>query len=214
MPAKRKYNVKGTNDFIVLAAIFFFLCLWAVKDAWFPSEKVLKKHPLEVMATFEVDGTVEKVMVEVGDTVAEEQVIAKLRSDRIAVDYEKAKSDFTEKKKKHGMMALARKNAENNGVSEQGYADIVKSEEEALAAREEAHAKVKELKTKIDSAVLLSSVKGKVLEVKVGTHSMVAAGDDAILIKPSDHFYPFNKSLAIFSFFAFWTFLAIHILAR
>ncbi|QBG46476.1 efflux RND transporter periplasmic adaptor subunit [Verrucomicrobia bacterium S94] len=267
MPAKRKYNVKGTNDFIVLAAIFFFLCLWAIKDAWFPSEKVLRKHPLEMMATFEVDGTVEDVLVEVGDSVGEGQVIARLRSDRIAEEYEKAKKEFTEKRKKHQMMELARKNAEKNGVSDQGYADIVKSEEEALAAREKAHARVTELKNKIDSAVLLSPTKGKVVEIRVGAHTMVdrvpaefdgtvaldkesrkitvtgadgqlqeftagdtqvfkvhdgdevAAGDvlaadAAVLIDPKDHFYLFNKSLAIFSFFAFWTFLAIHILGR
>lgn len=267
MPAKRKYNVKGTNDFIVLAAIFFFLCLWAIKDAWFPSEKVLKKHPLEMMATFEVDGTVEDVLVEVGDSVGEDQVIARLRSDRIAAEYEKAKTDFTEKRKKHQMMELARKNAEKNGVSDQGYADIVKSEEEARSAREAAHKRVNALKEKIDSAVLLSPTKGKVMEIRVGTHSMVdcipaefsgtvavekdarkitltgadgrlqefvaddgqvfkvhtgdevvegdvLAADAAVLIDPKDHFYLFNKSLAIFSFFAFWTFLAIHILAR
>ncbi|MDZ8120068.1 hypothetical protein [Pontiella agarivorans] len=267
MPAKRKYNVKGTNDFIVLAAIFFFLCLWAIKDAWFPSEKVLRKHPREMMATFEEDGTVEDVLVEVGDSVAEDQVIARLRSDRIAAEYEKAKIDFTEKRKKHQMMELARKNAEKNGVSEQGYADILKSEEQARVAREEAHATVNALKEKIDSSVLLSPTKGKVMEIRVGTHTMVdsvpaefggtvavdkearkitvsgangqlqewvaadaqvlkvhdgdtveqgdvLAADPAILINPKDHFYLFNKSLAIFSFFAFWTFLAIHILGR
>jgi len=214
MPSKRRYNIKGTNDFIVLAAIFFFLGLWAVKDAWYPSEKVLKKHPLEVVASFDTDGSVDQVLVSVGDAVGEEQVLAQLRSDKVAVEYEKAKADYTEKKKKHAMMDLARKNGEKNGISETGYNDILTSIEKSKAEMDEALKVVTELKAQIDSADLKSTIKGKVKEIMVGTHTMVKAGDPAIIIDPKDHFYLFNKSLAIFSFFAFWAFLAIHILAR
>lgn len=31
--------------FILSTAPFVFFCLWAIKDGWFPSEKVLMKHP-------------------------------------------------------------------------------------------------------------------------------------------------------------------------
>ena len=31
--------------FILGTAPFLFLCLWAIKDAWFPSEIVMQKHP-------------------------------------------------------------------------------------------------------------------------------------------------------------------------
>ncbi len=214
MPAKRRYNVKGTNDFIVLAAIFFFLCLWAVKDAWYPSEKVLKKHPLEVTASFETDGAVDKILADEGDAVGEQQVIATLRDDRLTVSYEKAKDSYTEKKKKFAMMDLARKNAENNGVSEEGYAEIIQSVQESKAAMDEALKTVTELKMQLDASVLKSPAKGKVKEILAGTHTMVKAGDPVVVIDPKDHFYLFNKSLAIFSFFAFWVFLALHILAR
>ena len=67
MPVKRKYNIKGTNDFLVLALILFFLCLWAIKDAWYPSAKVLKKHPREVVAAFDARGSVGEILVDVGD---------------------------------------------------------------------------------------------------------------------------------------------------
>ncbi len=214
MPAKRKYNIKGTNDFLVLGLIFFFLCLWAVKDAWYPSEKVLKKHPREVIASFETAGSVEKVFVKVGDSIGEEQLLARLRSDKVAVDYDEAKTIYTDAKKKHAMMALAMKNSEKNGVSEQGYEEIQNRFDMSQVALDEALAKVTKLRTAMDSSDLKSSGKGEVLEIKVGTHSMVKAGDAAIIIDPKDHFYLFNKSLAIFSFFAFWVFLAIHILAR
>jgi hypothetical protein len=48
----------------------------------------------------------------------------------------------------------------------------------------------------------------------VSAYSQVKAGDPVLVIDPKDHFYLFNKSLAIFSFMAFWVFLAIHLLAR
>ena len=34
----------------------------------------------------------------------------------------------------------------------------------------------------------------------------VQAGETVMVLEPSDSFYLFNKSLAVFSFFAFWIF--------
>ena len=81
MPRLRRYNVKGTNDFLVIAGIFFLLCIWAVKDGWFPSEGTLEKHPPTVDASFEVDGTIEKLRVKVGDNVVKDQALAVLRGN-------------------------------------------------------------------------------------------------------------------------------------
>jgi multidrug resistance efflux pump len=214
MPAKRRYNIKGTNDFLVLGGIFFFLCLWAIKDAWFPSAKVLKKHPLSIEVAFEVAGAVEKVHVAVGDPVAEKQLLANLRRDRLGVEYEEAKSAYTAANKKHAMMQLAHNNANKNGASDDGISNIKESLDAAKAAMDEALAQVTELRKALDSSELLSPSKGEVKEIKVHAHSMVEAGETAMILNPKDHFYLFNKSLAIFSFFAFWIFLAIHILAR
>lgn len=266
MPAKRKYNIKGTNDFLVLALIFFFLCLWAIKDAWYPSDKVLKKHPREIVAAFGVSGSVAEVLVSEGDSVGEKMVLAKLRSTQIQEEFDAAKAEYTEAKKKHAVMELALKNANKNGASDDGLANIEASVAEAKEAKDAIYAKVQELKLALDNSELKSPAKGKVSEILVKTHSMVktmpaekggvvtigkegavsVAGDDgevsefmapegmtciiknegsvkegavmfsdvAIRLDPKDHFYLFNKSLAIFSFFAFWVFLAVHILAR
>jgi multidrug resistance efflux pump len=214
MPAKRSYNIKGTNDFLVLGIIFFFLGIWAIKDAWFPSDKVLKKHPMEMAVSFETAGAIEKIYVNEGDSVVEEQVIAKLRSDRMAVDYEEAKDAFTNAKNKYTLMTVSLKNAKEGGASEQGILDIQERVVVAKTAMDEALAQVTELRVAMDSTELKSPSKGKVMEVMVGTHTMVEPGDVVLKIDPKDHFYLFNKSLAIFSFFAFWIFLAIHILAR
>ena len=214
MPAKRRYNIKGTNDFLVLAGIFFFLCLWSVKDAWYPSPKVLKKHPLEVAISFEVAGAVEKVHVAVGDSIAEKQVLASLRRDRIEVEYGEAKTAYTAARKKHSMMDLASKNAVKNGASDDGIAGIDERLAVAKVAMGEALARVEGLRDAMDSSELLSPAKGEVKEVRILPHSMVEVGESVIVLDPKDHFFLFNKSLAIFSFFAFWIFLAIHILAR
>ncbi|MDF7807280.1 efflux RND transporter periplasmic adaptor subunit [Pontiellaceae bacterium B12219] len=213
MPAKRSYNIKGTNDFLVLGVIFFFLCIWAIKDAWFPSDKVLKKHPLEMAVSFETAGSIDKIFVDEGDSVTEEQVIAKLRSDRMAVEYEAAKDAYTKAKNKYTMMTVAMKNAKE-GASEQGLAEIQERAAVAKKTMDESLAKVTELRVAMDSTELKSPTKGKVMEVMVGAHTLVEPGDVVLKIDPKDHFYLFNKSLAIFSFFAFWIFLAIHILAR
>ncbi|WP_372807571.1 hypothetical protein [Pontiella sp.] len=214
MPAKRKYNIKGTNDFLVLAGIFFFLCLWAIKDAWYPSDKVLKKHPREVAVAFEVAGAVASVNVAVGDSVSEKTLLASLRRDHIEADFEKAKNDYTSAKNQHSRMELAYKNAVNNGATDAGVAERKESVARTKASMDEALARVTELRKAMDLTELLSPSKGKVKEIMVQAHSMVEVGEPALLLDPKDHFYLFNKSLSIFSFFAFWIFLAIHILAR
>lgn len=214
MPTKRQYNVKGTNDFMVLAAIFFFLCLWAIKDAWFPSEKVVKKHPSEIPVTFSVAGSVEKVLVKVGDTIGEDQLLAKLRTDRFSVEYEDAKDVFTEAKITFAEVEHQLKSAEEKGTTGEDLAEIKTRVETAHAEMDNALKLVTELKASIDDAELIATSKGTIKEVKIGPHSMVDVDEVVMVIDPKDHFYLFNKSLAIFSFIAFWAFLAIHILAR
>ncbi len=214
MPSKRKYNVKGTNDLLVLAAIFFFLGIWAIKDAWFPSDKVLKKHPSEIVASFSTAGSVEKVFVRAGDSIGEKQVLAKLRTDKVNLDYEAAKAAYTESKKQFAILNQDFKKAAENGISSEGIATFEEQLKVAKAAQEESLAKVTELRAVIDASELLAESKGAIKEIKIETHSMVKADEAVMIIDPKDHFYLFNKSLAIFSFFAFWVFLAIHILAR
>ncbi len=214
MPAKREYNVKGTNDFLILAAIFFFLCLWAVKDAWFPSEKVLKKHPLKVDVVFAVSGTVKDVKVGVGDPVGENELLAELRSDRVAVEYDKAKEAYTEAKNKH--MELEKELAQGSGSagSSDAAPDLQTRLETSQQTMDEALANVEELRNVLDSSELKAPSKGTVQKVLIAPHTMVAAEQTAFIINPKDHFYTFNKSLTVFSFILFWVFLAVHILAR
>lgn len=38
----RKFDVQGTRSFYYSSLILLGLCLWAVKDGWFPSEDMVK----------------------------------------------------------------------------------------------------------------------------------------------------------------------------
>lgn len=214
MASKRKYNIKGTNDFLVLAGICFFMCLWAVKDAWYPSDKVLRKHPMEVAASFETDGSVETVLVIAGDSVSKDQVLAKLRRDRRNAEFKDAKSAYTEAKKEHAMLEVSVGNAVKNGASAQGISDM----EQRCAMAEEHMAelliKVNDLRVAMESSDLLSPATGTVIDVRASVHSLVESGETVVLIDPKDHFYAFNKSLAIGCFILFWVFLFFHILGR
>ncbi|VGO22972.1 efflux RND transporter periplasmic adaptor subunit [Pontiella sulfatireligans] len=214
MPAERKYNIKGTNDFIVLAAIFFFLCLWAVKDAWFPSPNVMEKHPREVVAAFEISGAIGQMHVQEGDAIGEKQLLAVLRRVTMQKKFDMAKKGYTEAKDHHAMLEAAVRNAEKNGASDGGIADLKKNLSSTETAMNAALAEVTEQREMLDSTELKSPSKGVVKELKAFTHSQVDAGETVVVINPKDHFYLFNKSLAIFSFFAFWIFLGIHVLAR
>ncbi len=200
MPVKRKYNVKGAKDFLVLAIIFFFVGLWAIKDAWFPSEKVLKKHPQEVQVSFETSGSIENIFVKVGDVVGKDRVLANFRTDRMLLEYDEAKATYTEKKTLFTKM-------EREAKSPEVQARLIA----AQVAMDEALAGVTTLRVAIDSSELLSPVKGAIKEIQINTHSVVEAGQQVITLDPKDHFYLFNKSLAVFCFFSFLAFLAVHI---
>ncbi len=213
MSAKRKYNIKGSRDFIVLAGIFFFICLWAVKDAWYPSDKVVEKHPLVLLASFDTGGLVDQLLVEEGDSVVETQVLAKLRTVKMNEEFDEAKKGYITAKNKHTLMDEALRNAEKNGVGSDGIVELKQNQMDAQSAMATALEQVNSIRARIDAADLLATGKGVVTDVQVLLYDQVEAGETVFVIDPKDHFYLFNKSLAIFSFFAFWVFLGVHIFA-
>lgn len=98
--AKSRFNIKGTKDFLVAAVFCGAICIWAIRDAWFPPESVLEKHPLEVPVAFEVPGVVKSINVKVGEKVEGRMTLATLyeASYQEAVDeaqaaFEKAKEE-------------------------------------------------------------------------------------------------------------------------
>ena len=213
MANRRKYNIKGSKDFIVLAGIFFFLCLWSIKDAWYTSPKKLKEHPHEVMASFETSGSIGHLHLKQGDPVNENQLIAELRSVKKKEEFAAAKEAYKAAKQRHALADEALRNAVKNGGDSSRLAELSKERDDAKAAMDAALAEVDAARDRIDACRLLSPSKGVVKEVRVAVYDQVEAGEPVMVIDPKDHFYLFNKSLAIFSFIAFWVFLGIHILA-
>ncbi len=214
MPVKRKYNVKGTKDFIVLAGIFFFLCLWAVKDAWYPSPKVMEKHPIEMNASFELAGLIEQLPVAEGDSIVEGQVLAELRRVTLEEKFETSKKAYATAKEKHTLADGALRDAVKSGASSEGIAELKQNRIDAQAGMDVALEQVNTLRAKIDSTELLAPSDGVVKELLVSLYGRVDAGETVLVIDTKDHFYLFNKSLAIFSFIAFWVFFGIHVLSR
>ena len=117
-------------------------------------------------------------------------------------ELDEAKNTYTEAKQR-----LNRLSSDSGAESAEATATAQQEMDEALS-------KVEELRLMLDSMEIKSPGKGAVMESFVETHTHVEAGDQVFLIDPQDHFYLFNKSLAIFSFVVFWVFLAIHLLAR
>ena len=70
------------------------------------------------------------------------------------------------------------------------------------------------MRARIDATELHAPDKGVVQDILISVHDQVAAGETVMVIDPGDHFYLFNKSLAILSFIAFWLFLGIHVLTH
>lgn len=206
MPAKREYHVKGTNDYLVLSIIFFFLCIWAVKDAWYPSAKVLKKHPQQLDLAFSVPGTVEKVDVTEGQEIGEDHVLASLRKDETAVAFEKAKNAYTAAKKLHTDLTVAIR----NGGSTNDQQRLVVAQQEM----DQALAKAEDLRNTLEASDLKAPSNGKVLKILVEPHTVVEAGQATMVVDPRDHFYLFNKSLALLSGLLFFVFMAVHFLGQ
>ena len=199
---KRQYKVKSNKDFLIFGCVFFFLCIWAIKDAWFPSDKVLKKHPREIVSSFEMAGQLAKIHVEKGEFVKENSLMAELSSMELEVELNKMKAAYAKERKSNQLLELAIKNGLQNGATKASIDDMRNRKFQAEQKMEELHNSVNSLKDRQEKTKLIAEKNGTVLNVYVGERIQIEAGDSIIKIQPQDNFYVFNQSLAIFSFLA------------
>jgi len=211
MPAGRRYQVKGTKDFLILAGICFFICLWAIKDAWFPSPKVLKKHPVAIEVSFSVPGSLAEIHVQPGDSVMEKQVLAELHKTVQKSKFESAKADYIQLKKEYEEINRNLKIALKEKQNSDRVQKLSTRCEELKAQLEEAEKRAENIREYLAEMDLRSPCKGVVKKVLVNNFSVIKAGEPIMIIAPMDSFYLFNKSLTIVSFFLFWIFFGIHI---
>jgi len=137
-----------------------------------------------------------------------------IRYAKIQEKFDTAKKEYSDAKNQHTLMDEALRNAVKNGASSEGITELKQGRVDAQTAMDAALGEVNDIRAKLDATELRAPGKGVVKKVLVSLHAQVEAGETVIAIDPRDHFYLFNKSLAIFSFIAFWVFLGVHILAQ
>jgi multidrug resistance efflux pump len=202
----RKYkNVQGTNDFLVAAIGLTLLGLWAVRDAWFPTPKILEKHPLTAEVAFEDSGEVDQILVEVGMSISSNAPLLQLSARNLDQQQERV-----EDKLGKAEAELRRLNAAAlagaGGDSESGRLVAEKEEQVKELRRELAGIKQNRLRH-----IIRSEYKGKVQEIRVAQGDGVEADEVAAVINVQDYFYTFNKSLAIGSLLGALVCAIIHI---
>jgi len=177
-----------------MAVFCGFLCLWSVRDAWFPTKKVLEKHPQSIEVAMEVSGVIKSLPLHPGEEFHGNVVLAAIYDDSYREALAMAEADFTAAKEmREGVDAALEK---------------VLSAREALKACSLRNTDIM-METSHGEDVLT----GKVLEhlVKRATH--VNAGDSVLSVQPKDTFYQFNKSLALLSFMGLVAALVFHRIA-
>ena len=207
---KRQYKVKSSKDFLIFGSVFFFLCIWAIKDAWFPSDTVLKKHPREIISSFEMSGQLAKIHVDEGDFVKENSVMAALSSMKLEAELNAKKAAYAKERKSTQLLEVAIKNGVINGATKASIDEMRNRKIQAEEKMEELHNFVNSLKDQQEKTKLIAEKSGTVSNIYVGERIQVEAGDSIIKIHPQDNFYVFNQSLAIFSFFASIFFFVFH----
>ena len=199
--AKKRFKIKGTKDFLVAAVACLFLCLWAVKDAWFPSAKVQEKHPQSLSVSMEVSGIIKSIPVRAGDDIKGEVVLATIYEASYQKAFDEAEAAF--------------KDAEKNDMD--AVADKVKVMLEAKAQL--ASCTLKNTDVQITLHGLDSTLHVEVLDwpadagPEIRSGMSVDVGQSVLFVRPPDTFYIFNQSLAIITFFGMIVSLVLHRMA-
>lgn len=196
MAQKSRFDrIKGTKDFLVAAVVCAFVCLWSIRDAWFPTEKILEKHPQSYPVTVAVSGVVHTIPVKVGEEVSGSEPLLTLGTHA----YKEA---------------VAAAEAASRGAKE-SHSENLQADLDALLKAEE---NLKSTTVACTDFMLETShgtvpLHGKVLQILVKPATQVNAGETVMLIQPTDTFYNFNKTLAILAFVGFITALFFHKIA-
>ena len=171
---------------------------------------MLKKHPREIVSSFEISGKLEKLHVNEGSFVKEGSIIAELSSEDLDKKLNNMKATYLKDKKSADILRVAIKNARENGATKASINEMQDRKNLLESKMKDLEASVKELNEGQDKTRIIAEKNGEVVEIYVGERIQVSAGENILKIIPQDNFYLFNKSLAIFSFFACIFFFVFH----
>lgn len=193
--ARSRFNIKGTKDFLVAAVFCGFLCLWSIRDAWFPTEKVLEKHPQRIPVSMDVSGVVKTVPVEPGQEISTPEVLVTLND-----------TSYRE--------ALAEAEAAFEKAKETQADDVEQKLEAVLEARKNLEACVLRNTDRTHTTSHgEEALRGTVLEIVAPPATYVEAGEPVLYMQPVDTFYAFNKTLAVLTFIGTIAALIFHRIA-
>ncbi len=193
--AKGKFKIQGTKDFLVAAVFCGFLCVWSIRDAWFPTEKVLKKHPHEIPVAFKMSGAIKNIPVKAGDEIQGKITLASLYDDGYRAKVAEAEAVFE-----------AARAAKDPAVEEKREALMkARADLEACTAK---NTDVTWMTTHGEEVL-----RGTVTRILVQPATQIEAGVPVLMIKPTDSFYGFNKTLAVLTFVGMITALIFHRIA-
>ncbi len=194
--SKKRYKIKGTKDFLILAVFCGFICIWSIRDAWFPTKKILKKHPLEIPVAFNVSGVVKSIPVSVGDKIDGKVILASIydtnyreKVTKVEIELEAAKKENTPTAKET-LNVLLQARTDLDACTLQNT-DIIWTNSHGEAG----------------------ALQGEISRILVEPATRVEANEPILMINPHDSFYLFNQSLAIFSFIGVIISLIFHWLA-
>lgn len=190
--AKSRFNIHGTKDFMVAAVFCGFLCIWSIRDAWFPTEKVLTKHPREIAVSFKASGVVKHIAIQPGDEIKGSVTLASLYDEAYRAKVAEAEAAFE-----------AAKAAKDPSV------------EKKLDALMQARADLEACTVENTDITWKSShgeepLRGKVARILVNPATHIEAGAPVLTVSPVDTFYMFNKTLALLSFMGMIVSLLFH----
>jgi len=193
--AKGRFNVHGTKDFIVAAVFCGFLCVWSIRDAWFPTEKVLKKHPQEIPVAFRVHGVVKEILVKPGDEIKGKVPLASLYDDVYRTKVAEAEVIFE-----------AAKSTKDPAVEKK--LDVLMKARADLEACTVKNTDVTRMTTHGEDILT-----GTIARILVQPATQIEAGVPVLTVTPTDTFYLFNKTLAVLTFVGMLISLVFHRIA-
>jgi multidrug resistance efflux pump len=193
--AKSRFNIHGTKDFLVAAVFCGFLCVWSIRDAWFPTEKVLKKHPREIAVSFKVSGVVKHITVQPGEEIKGSAVLASLYDDAYRTKVTEAEAAFE-----------AAKEAKDPGAETK--LDVLMQARADLDACTVRNTDITWTTTHGEEPL-----RGRVARILVSPATRIEAGAPVLTIQPVDTFYMFNKTLALLTFIGMIVSLIFHRIA-
>ena len=143
-----------------------------------------------------------------------------MRNVKLEQEFEEAKSNYVALRKKQVEAEKALVEARKDGKDIKQLKTMQVALDELTKEQEAKLKEVDALRDQVDNCTILppqnettKEMTGEIKELKVKKYDKVEKGQEVIIINPKDHFYLFNKSLAIVSFLGFIVFLTIHLLA-